>query len=115
MTDNQPYDPHVIGRRDDGDRWPLPVPMRHVRTKLAGFATLSLLALALDLPLVSQIALLTGTVAIPVAVALHGGRRLLRTLFAGPAVRSCGAVRSGDAVRSHGAVRSQGAVRSHGA
>lgn len=84
MSGTQPYDPQVAGWRAHRDPWPLPVSMRQVRTKLAGFATLTLLALVLGLPLWSQIALLGGTLAIPAAVALHGGRRLLDALFFGP-------------------------------
>jgi len=84
MQVTQPYDPQAAGWRADGDPWPLPVSMRQVRTKLAGFATLTLLALTLGLPLWSQVALLGATLAIPAAVALHGGRRLLGALFFGP-------------------------------
>lgn len=109
MSDNHPCGPRPVARRadsEDGDRWPLPVPMRQVRIKLAGFATLSLVALALRLPLWSQLALLAATAAIPAAVALHGGRRLLGALLLfGPAARAAVHARAwrARAVRSHGA------------
>lgn len=92
MSGIQSYDSRVAGWRAEGDPWSLPVPMRQVRIKLAGFATLTLLALTLRMPIWSQIALLAATIAIPAAVALHGGRRLLGALLLGHVPRPCGSV-----------------------